>query len=181
MSSFIQIVEIIAWPTTIIIVVMLLRSPLSELVPLLKKLKYKDLELDFEQEARKILAEAERDLPESSKPEPSGGEEPEIRFSLARQEPSTEILESWRHLELKLRELSSGSDNTHSTGYLVRKLASEGKISKETENVVLSLSSLRNKVAHTDEEVISHAVSSSFKESVARVVSALDFECPTKP
>lgn len=176
MSSFIQIVEILAWPATIIIVVMLLRSPLSELVPTLKKLKYKDLELEFEKEAREILADAERDLPEPSKPEPSEVEDSGIRFSLARPEPSTEIMESWRHLELKLRELSRGSDNKRSTGYLVRLLANEGKISKETESVVLSLSSLRNKVAHTDEEVISHTVSSSFKESVARVISALDSE-----
>ncbi|MEX2497369.1 MAG: hypothetical protein WD397_00665 [Wenzhouxiangellaceae bacterium] len=142
----------------------------------MNKLKYKDLELEFEKEARGILADAERDLPDPPKPEPSEVEDHGIRFSLARLEPSTEILESWRHLELKLRELSGGNERKRSTGYLVRELANEGRISKETESVVLSLSSLRNKVAHTDEEVISRAASSSFKDSVARVISALESE-----
>lgn len=40
----------------------------------------------------------------------------------------------------------------------------------------MELASLRNKVAHTNEEAISYSTSLSFKESVARVVSALESE-----
>lgn len=142
----------------------------------MKKLKYKDLELEFEKEASGILADAERDLPEPPKPEPSKIRDSGVRFSRARLEPSAEILESWRSLELRLRELSGEDGAKSSTGYLVRELVSKGKISKETANVILSLSSFRNKVAHTYEEVISHKVSKSFKETVSRVISALERE-----
>ena len=96
MDKIVRIIDILAWPTTIIIVVALLRSPLSDLLPTLKKLKYKDLELEFEREANKILSEAERDLPElpqtqeKSKPVKKKSR---VLFCLSRRDPSIEILE----------------------------------------------------------------------------------------
>ncbi len=174
MDSVERIIDILAWPFTIIVVVMMLRSPLSELVPTLKKLKYKDLELEFEKEANKILAEAERDLPEPPKPEPIEHKDTGIRFSLRRLEPTDEIMKSWRNLELKLREMSGDEISKRSTGQMIRELTKTGAIPVETSRLILELSSLRNKVAHTDEEAISYKVSSSFRESVTRVLSALE-------
>lgn len=174
MDSIERIIDILAWPITIIVVVMMLRAPLSELVPTLKKLKYKDLELEFEKEANKILAEAERELPEPPKPEPVEHEDSGIRFSLRRLEPADEIMKSWRNLELKLREMSGEESSKRSTGYMVRELAKTGAISTEMSKLILELSSLRNKVAHTDEEAISYNASLSFSESVNRVLSALE-------
>lgn len=170
-----QIIEIIAWPLTTIVVVMLMRSPLSELVPTLKKLKYKDLELEFEREANKILAEAERDLPEvPEKPKPeidnSG-----IMFSRRRLEPTTEILESWRSVEIDMREIAKNNNiqDCRSIRSLISSLESENLISKEVARVILDLAALRNKVAHTDKEAISYEVSSAFRDSAHRVKSAM--------
>lgn len=169
-----RIIEILAWPATTIIVVLLMRSPLSELIVTLKKLKYKDIELEFEKEANKILADAERDLPEPLKPEQGKKKGPDILFSRSRLDPPVEILESWRNLELKLREISGEPNSRKSVGYIIRELAKSGKISEETSKVVLELSSLRNKVAHTHENAITYKVSSSFTESVSRVLSVLE-------
>tara|TARA_R110002096_G_scaffold434898_1_gene658637 strand:+ start:57 stop:596 length:540 start_codon:yes stop_codon:yes gene_type:complete len=175
MDTLVKIIEILAWPVTTIIVVMMLRAPLSELVPTLKKLKYKDLELEFEKEARKILAEAERDLPEPPpKPESKKDKDSEIRFSLKRLEPAMEIMESWRNLEIKLCEFYGDSTGSKSIGHMVRELAKSEKLSKELANLIMELASLRNRVAHTNEEVISYNVSSSYKDSITRVISALE-------
>ena len=173
MDAIERIIEILVWPVTTIVVVMLLRSPLSELVPTLKKLKYKDLELEFEKEANKILAEAERDLPEPPKPEPKEVKDSGIRFSRRHLEPATEIMESWRSLEIRLREMSGEESNKRSTGHIIRELSKSGKISDELFRVIMELAALRNRVAHTDEEAISYTVSASFKDSVARVNSTL--------
>lgn len=174
MDSIERIIDILAWPFTIIVVVMMLRSPLSELVPTLKKMKYKDLELEFEKEANKILAEAERDLPEPPKPEPIEHEDTGIRFSLRRPEPADEIMRSWRNLELKLREMAGEEKAKRSTGHMIRELTQSGAITVEMSKLILELSSLRNRVAHTDEEAITYKVSSSFRESVTRVLAALE-------
>ncbi|WP_052027274.1 hypothetical protein [Rheinheimera nanhaiensis] len=176
MENLVRIFEVLAWPITTIVIVIMLRSPVLELISTLKKLKYKDLELEFEKEAQNILAAAERDLPDPIKSEQTEIEDTDIRFSHTRLrlDPSAEILGSWRDLELKLRELSSGQRGNLSTGHIVRELAKSGKISSEIANVILELSYLRNKIAHSDEELISHNTSSSFMESVARVLPLLE-------
>lgn len=175
MENLVRIFEVLAWPITTIVIVIMLRAPVLELIPTLKKLKYKDLELEFEKEAQNILAAAERDLPEPIKPD-QAEEDYDIQFDLTRLrlDPSAEILGSWRDLELKLRELSSEQRSNHSTGHIVRELVKSGKISAEIANVILELSYFRNKIAHSDEELISHNTSSSFMESVARVLPLLE-------
>lgn len=172
MDNIERIIDILAWPFTIIVVVMMLRSPLSSLVPTLKRLKYKDLELEFEKEANKILAEAERDLPDP--PKPSKHKNTSVRFSQARLEPADDIMKSWRDLELKLRGISGEGMARCSTGQMIRELTQSGAITVEMSKLILDLSSLRNRVAHTDEEAITYKVSSSFRESVNRVLSALE-------
>jgi len=178
MDSLEQIIDILAWPITTIIVVLVLRSPLSELVPTLKKLKYKDLELEFEREASNILAEAERDLPEISEEPIKEKEEATIMFSRRRAEPSTEILGSWRDLELTIRELAKkhGISPGKSIRSLIKSLESNNLISNEISKITLDLSALRNKVAHSDENIITYNLSNSFSNSVSRVNAALKEE-----
>jgi len=175
MDALAKIVETLAWPVTAIIVVLLLRSPLSELVPTLKRLKYKDLELEFEREANKILSEAERDLPEiQEKPKPKI-EDTGIMYSRRRLDPAIEVIESWRSLELDMRELAKTNNIEigRSIRSLVAELEANNLISKEIARVALDLASLRNKVAHTNERAITYDVSSAFSSSVSRVKSAM--------
>ncbi len=41
------IIQAVAWPVTIVAIAYLLRKELRALIPLLTKLKYKDIELEF--------------------------------------------------------------------------------------------------------------------------------------
>ena len=175
MDSLERIIEILAWPLTAMIVVMLMRKPLAELVSTLKRLKYRDLELEFEKEANKILAEAERDLPEPPKEKPDK-ESSGILFSRVRLEPSTEIMESWRNLELKLRSMLPEGSEKLTTRVLVSELEGSGKICKSTSKLILDLASLRNRVTHTTDEAVSYEVSTAFSGSVKRVISALELK-----
>lgn len=177
MEALVKIIEAVVWPLTLIIVVLLLRAPLSILVPTLKKLKYKDLELEFEREANKILAEAERDLPEIIKePSPQGTDEEGTLFSRRRQEPVEEIITSWRNLELTMRKLAepyhiSTETSIHS---LIQSLESKGLISSEISKITLDLSAFRNKVAHSDESTITYDVANKFILTVNRVKAAIN-------
>ena len=53
-----EIVKALAWPVSAITLVFLLRKPIIDLVPLMKKLKYKELELEFSQEMKALKSEA---------------------------------------------------------------------------------------------------------------------------
>ena len=174
MDALERILSIIAWPTTIVIIVLLLRSSISKLIPTLRKLKYKDLELEFEREANKILAEAERDLPEPPAPaKPNKIQDSDVRYSLRRVDPTMQIMESWRNLELKLRSMTD-EDSKHSIRALINQLHSLGKISQETSSLLLDLAALRNRVAHAEEAAISYEVASAYSNSAKRIMAALD-------
>lgn len=54
-----ELIKGVAWPVTAIVLVVLLRKPVVELIPLLRRLKYKELELEFTQEVFELKAEVE--------------------------------------------------------------------------------------------------------------------------
>jgi len=49
-----KIIESLAWPVSIVVIVLILKKPISALLPLLRNLKYKDLELSFGEELKKV-------------------------------------------------------------------------------------------------------------------------------
>ncbi|ARM84615.1 hypothetical protein MARSALSMR5_02554 [Marinobacter salarius] len=175
MESLVQIVEVVVWPATIVVVVGLLRAPLSKLVPTLKRLKYKDLELEFEREASKILAEVERDLPEPERSDGVAERGSDIpMFRLVTPEPTDLVMRSWIELESAIRDLVGKSAYEKvSVRSLVDLLAKAGKVREETIRAILDLAALRNRVAHAESEVISADMAQSYASSVQRVKAVL--------
>lgn len=53
-----ELTKAVIWPITVILLAILLRNPILELFPLLRRLKYKELELEFAQEISELKAEA---------------------------------------------------------------------------------------------------------------------------
>ena len=54
-----QLIDSLVWPAVVITVIMLLRKPLTELIPLLRELSYKDLHLKFGQKLVELEARAD--------------------------------------------------------------------------------------------------------------------------
>jgi len=52
-----EIVKALAWPTSILLLVLTLRKPIGELIPFLRKLKYKEIEMEFSCELAELKAE----------------------------------------------------------------------------------------------------------------------------
>jgi len=79
-------IKAISWPTAVIILVIILRRPLVRLLLLLRRLKYKDLELDFGERLEELEDQAEKaDLPPQLPPpqkETIAGIDPDTRKSL---------------------------------------------------------------------------------------------------
>jgi hypothetical protein len=175
MEAWVQVVELVVWPFTIVVVVGLVRAPLSKLVPTLKRLKYKDLELKFEREASKILAEVERDLPEPERSDNVAEGDPDTpMFSRVAPEPTDLVMRSWSKLEGAIRDLVGKSAyEKASVRSLVDILAKSGKVRDETIRAILDLAALRNRVAHAESEVISSDMANSYANSVRRVEAVL--------
>jgi hypothetical protein len=101
-----EIVKALAWPSALIGLVFLLRRPIIELVPLMKKLKYKELELEFSQEIQALKSEANDALPEKEKQLPF-----EIATSkaldLVSYSTRAAIIEAWIELEAAAVEIAN--------------------------------------------------------------------------
>lgn len=52
-----ELAKAMAWPIVVISIIILLRGSIVELIPLLRKLKYKELELEFSKEVAELKAE----------------------------------------------------------------------------------------------------------------------------
>lgn len=62
-----KVIDSLAWPLSVIIIVFILKNPISSLLPLLRNLKYKDLELNFGEELKKVEVQAKQVLVKEKK------------------------------------------------------------------------------------------------------------------
>ena len=153
MEFLAQIVDSLAWPITVLILVIMLRSPLSELIPLLKKLKYKEFEVEFDRELDAISQATSEAKQEAEVPyiemEPGYIEYMEATIVSA---PRAAIMESWIRLENTViettrRYLLPENERIHLPTALHALLASNA-VSESNIKLIYDLRALRNKAVH---------------------------------
>lgn len=93
-----HVVDALAWPLTILIIIAILRKPLSGLLPLLQRLKYKDFELEFGRHVEEVRQEVQSELPAPPGPSLIQPDE-EVIERLAGVSPRSAVLEAWRRIE----------------------------------------------------------------------------------
>lgn len=162
LTFIVEVLKAVAWPATVVAIIYMLKGPISDLVPFLEELKYKDFALRF----RKKLSEAKEEAPEEILKEKE--KTPEIKsrkesyLELANISPRSAILESWRFLEDSLLTVSKEKGlidaKKHFIGHsrIGHGLLHEGVISKEQFKLFHRLRELRNQAAHAEEFSISY-------------------------
>jgi len=101
MECFIRILEILAWPVTVLVLAVLFRSELVKLLARLSSVKYKDFEAQFERELR----QAERDVAHlrtariDAKPTPLEPTVYDQLLRIAEVSPRAAVSEAWRLVE----------------------------------------------------------------------------------
>ena len=174
----IEIIKIVIWPVTILIAIILLRKSLVALIPNLKKLKYKDLEVEFEKDAINLLANIERDVPYTEPPEKEiiigDVRESSAQYSVKKLTPSEFVLYEWMKIENEIKSLSEHnnikvqpSDSFRATA---DNLLKNGIIDSGISNALLELNTYRNKVSHAQNEYLNEEMSNAFFESANRVL-----------
>lgn len=148
MQFIILVLDKIIWPIVIIVFLALLRKPLSLLIPAAKKIKYKELEIDFAKNLEVVKKEAKEAFPEI---------ETDCKYrlmSLAINMPNASILEVWEKVDVAATALVKmhcpDINLAIDTRYkLIEDLLTE-KVLIETKKAKLfkELRVLRNKVAH---------------------------------
>jgi hypothetical protein len=100
-----QIISALAWPITLLTCVLLLKRHLLALIPLVRTVKYSDVEIRFGQE----VAELTRTTDIAELPSPENNQRPNQWESLSRLvdvRPRTAIRTAWNQVEKSIRELA---------------------------------------------------------------------------
>ena len=149
-----SIIDSLAWPVTIGVAAYLLRKPLLELLPNLRRLKYKDFDIQFGERLEKLEQEIELEPPPSRTAPPSDLQLfADKRFDdLAEISPSAAVIDAWIDIESALRELAKErllKERWHQPMLqIIRELRSRQIISPRLASLLDDLRVLRNEAVH---------------------------------
>lgn len=150
-----ELIKALAWPAATIILACLLRKPLMGLVPLMRKLKYKELELEFSQEVLALKTEASPVLDSPQKEDLSATTSKAL--DLVSLSARAAIMEAWIDVETAAVEVAS-SFWSQSPNETMRNLPNLGEylhqckvIDDKQLSIYKKLQKLRNKAAHAEE------------------------------
>jgi hypothetical protein len=176
-----QLVSSLAWPLTVLICVVLLRPLLVGLVPLIRKLKYSDVEIQFGREVAELkLATAESIQPAKAEARQLPIWEELVRLAAVR--PRTSILQAWQQVE---QTLISMAKNHHldvagavwqMPMVLGALLLNAGKISVHQYDFLTRLRRLANEATHAPVDSVNQDAAVEFVGLALRLAASLDAE-----
>lgn len=148
MQFTIALIDKLIWPLVLVFAVVSLKRPLAKIIPLAKKVKFKDLELEFGQGLKAVTEQAEGVFPELKTDKKT------LLIASANSLPNSAVLETWEQVDLAAEQLiKSHCDNItldKNTRYkhIENILISEALISTKQGKLFSELRQLRNRVAH---------------------------------
>lgn len=154
LEFFSSLVQSLAWPISVILIIFILRKPISELTKGISKVKYQDLEIDFGKKLAKIEQQiSSKDNIKSNnlilQPDSVEGLE-----TIAYISPKSSIVMAWTLLEKELNEVihrlikSPESILDNSLSENINLLCGRNLIDSETIKAINDLRKLRNSAAH---------------------------------
>jgi hypothetical protein len=147
LQFFSSVISSIAWPAAVGGLAYLMRNPLANLLPLIRTLKYKDLQIDIGErlEAVKEQVGVESDTPADPP------KEPPLSFkALAQADPRAAVLSAWIPVETELNEISEklNLDIKRSPLLLIDALRKQGVVDSLTFETLDKLRRIRNSAVH---------------------------------
>lgn len=188
------IVESIAWPSVVVGVLLYLRKELPNIVRSLRKLKFKGVELEFDESARALAAETKRAVPLRELGDflvmgQSYSSVSNRLADLADLSPRAAILEAWLLVEASAAELlrKQQSNIASASAYpgpmrVLERLREAEVLTPPQESAFEHLRRLRNEAVHTpDAEFTASAVSNYIKSAIAMAVYLEDMASMDPP
>lgn len=157
-----QIVSSMAWPALVIIILLIFKTELAKIVQRLGRVKYKDLELEFDKvklQAEELHKDMPEELPGPKSPVFTSLED-QILDAVERT-PSAAILLAWSGLETAMASavsrlgISPDSPSYRSPMHNIEMLSKYGGLPKSHVSLLQEMRMLRNRVAHEKDALLS--------------------------
>lgn len=189
LTFIVKFIDVLAWPSVVLILVFALKEQLPELIPgiskilsSLKNLKFGKLEMKFSREIQQLESEVPveietvvLDTVSSEKPAQSERLKQLIELS-----PRLAIIEAWRIVELSAvdflrKQLDSTDLRFRSVYEILDSLESNEFITKSTGRFFRKLNRLRNHAAHSTDFDISEQDARGYMHSALNFAIFLEF------
>lgn len=150
MQFTIELIDKLIWPAVIVFCIVSLKKPITKLLPLAKKLKYKDFEVEFGQELKQVAKKAEVAFPELKQDKKA------TLIATAENLPNAAVLQAWQVVdeatEILIKAKNEVIDLTSPTRYKLMEdiLINTNIIDTKKGKLFRELRVLRNRVAHAD-------------------------------
>jgi hypothetical protein len=177
-----SVISSLAWPAVVLAVVILLRRPLAGLLPLLRRFKYKDLEVEFDREVRELRDEAAVALRPLSAAAPPKLPEQGSLLQLASVAPRAAVVEAWLLVEsaarraIEVRGVGRETEQPVSGPQLTRALMQTEALDNAARAVFDRLRMLRNQAGHSPHFAIGEESAREYAELALALVRRLEAE-----
>lgn len=170
-----EIIRTLAWPIVVLIIFITLRNPLSRVISLLDRMKYKDLELEFGRKMEELAKEAKKELPKLVKTDKAK----EHLYDLAKVSPRSAILEAWLLVEeaaiskIEKKKVKISAATKKSPLGLAQTLANNNILDDQKQQIFNKLRNLRNTSVHASELSFDEDLAVEYIDTAMRMVSFL--------
>ena len=146
-EKVVELISNIAWPVSILIILLIIKKPLLNSITRIKKVRYADFEAEMAPITESLSKFREKDKKSSKKQQYD-----ELLFD----NPNFAIIQSWiqfeNFLQKKYNEIYSTKDNPKIFHDIVSRLDDDEKIPKQFLNIIHKLKFVRNQAVHSVEE-----------------------------
>ena len=169
------LVEDLAWPLTVVLAILLFRGPITNLLPFLQRLRYKDFVLEFSDKLTEVETQAAAMVGERFAIPVR-----EDILDLAETYPRGAVIDSWIAVESALRDLRESQESKvdvlqrHSSLLVERELARSGVLNPAVVSLLRDLRSTRNEVIHRPDVPLTPAMAQQYATAASKVASALE-------
>ena len=165
------IIGSLAWPLCILILVKILKKPISELILRLITIRYKDLNVIFE----RAVKGAKKVVPDGKKMESY-----EVSYfqAIAEVSPRAALLDAWQGFEIEAMSIAHGRGligrgQPVQMSKLFHVLQEESLIDKEEEEALIKLRTVRNEVVHAPEVNLSKEQVAEYATLVSQLTNRI--------
>jgi len=178
LTFYSNIIDSLAWPLFTFLIFLFLRQPITDLIPLIEKLRYKNWEIGFREKLDNVSLGIAKEIPDSITSGPATGANQVALSAIAEYSPKLAVMKAWSSIEAQAIESAkdtAGITISPSARPLqaIRSLQKDPSIDKKIVNFVKDLQALRNTAAHAPDFALSTESALNYASTSQAVVDYL--------
>jgi hypothetical protein len=181
LTFVVEFVRAVAWPAAIIVLVVLLRKPLCQLIPLLRKFKGAGVELEFGEVLAIVKAATAPGSTEGKTVEQffswrATEKELSLEERFAGVSTAIKVIEAWGRVELAANRLLERKNLPIAMAFddMAELFEKNGFLSSKQKQLMLYLLQLRNLAAHQGDFGVSRQEAEEYRELADQLISELN-------